>query len=186
MKTSSSRRTARAVECIRRLVSALGESARSVEQRTGLTNAQLFLLRQLDREPGLSINALAERAMTQQSTVSLLVRRLEEAGYVERTRSAADARQVLVTLTRRGRMVTRRAPRTPLGRMVESLDRLPAAEVEALIRGLGSLLRDMRVPAARGPLFEASRSTGGNARSEMKAGGRSQRRASRTSGHAST
>jgi DNA-binding MarR family transcriptional regulator len=123
----------------------------------------LFLLRQVAAHEELSINALAERTMTQQSTVSLLVRRLEEAGFVERTRSSRDARQVLVTLTRQGRLVARRAPKSPLGRMVESLDRLPAGEVEALIHGLGSLLRDMRVPAAAGPLFEASPASRANA-----------------------
>src|SRR5579884_3458405 len=124
--------TGRAVECIRRLVNALGESARTVEQRTGLTNAQLFLLRQLAAERELTINALADRALTQQSTVSLLVRRLERAGYVQRARSPEDARRVHVALTARGRAIVARAPKPPLARMIDSLDRIPSGDVEAL------------------------------------------------------
>lgn len=147
----------RALDCIRRLVSVLGESARSVEQRTGVTNAQLFVLRLLARRPnghGLTINALAAHTLTQQSTVSLLVRRLEGKGYVERRRARDDARRVLVRLTSAGRAIARRAPEPPLARMLRSLDTLPGDEIQALIRGLGSLLRAMKAPPVLEPLFE--------------------------------
>src|SRR5579885_1783876 len=149
--------TARAVDCIRRLVNALGESARAVEQRTGLTNAQLFLLRQLALEHELTINQLAERALTQQSTVSLLVRRLETSGYVLRTRSRDDGRRVCVALTARGRTIIARAPKPPLTRMIEAIDHIAPGEVESLIRGLGALLKEMHVPQVKAPLFERGR-----------------------------
>jgi DNA-binding MarR family transcriptional regulator len=144
------------VESIRRLVAALGESARTVEHRTGLTNAQLFLLRCLQREHELTINELAAHALTQQSTVSLLVSRLEKSGYVRRARSPHDARHVHVSLTNRGRELTRRAPRPPLRRMIDALERLPESDAEGLIRGLNALLKEMRVPAGSSPLFERS------------------------------
>ncbi len=176
------RRTERAVDSVRRLVNALGESARAVEQRTGLTNAQLFLLRQLEEARELTINELAERALTQQSTVSLLVRRLEDAGFVRRTPSPADRRRVCVALTQRGRSLARRAPKPPLARMIDSLGRMPAAEVDALIRGVGALLVEMRVAAAKAPLFEtaehgsgAQKGLGRIARSSTSAGDRSRR-----------
>ncbi len=150
-------RTARAVEAIRRLVGALGESARTVEHRTGLTNAQLFLLRCLQRERELTINELAAHALTQQSTVSLLVSRLEKAGYVRRARSAHDARHVCVSLTPRGRELARRAPRPPLRRMIDALNRLSDDDADGLARGLSALLKEMRVPANSRLLFERSR-----------------------------
>jgi DNA-binding MarR family transcriptional regulator len=147
--------TTRAVDCIRRLVNALGESARTVEQRTGITNAQLFLLRQLHREKELTINELAARALTQQSTVSLLVRRLEAAGLVTRARSPSDGRRVCVTLTARGKTTAARAPEPPIARMLRGLDTMRESDLEALIRGVGALLATMRVPAgAAAPLFE--------------------------------
>jgi DNA-binding MarR family transcriptional regulator len=142
------------VEGVRRLVNALSESARAVERRTGITNAQLFLLRQVEREAELTINELAALALTQQSTVSLLVKKLERAGYVQRKRSAADARRVCVTLTSRGRALARRAPDPPLARMMRALEETPAADVEALIRGVAALLKTMRVPPLSTPLFE--------------------------------
>lgn len=134
----------------------LGESARAVEQGSGVTNAQLFVLRQLERERELTINELAARALTQQSTVSLLARRLEDAGLVTRTRSADDGRRVCVTLTPKGRSVARRAPEPPIARMLRGLDTMRPAEMDALIRGIGALLSVMRVPAdaSNAPLFE--------------------------------
>lgn len=150
----------RALDCIRRLVTALGESARAVEQRTGVTNAQVFVLRLLaqNRESdGLTINALAARTLTQQSTVSLLVQRLESKGFVERQRASDDARRVLVSLTREGRAIARRAPEPPLARMLRSLDTLPGDELQALTHGLGSLLKAMKAPPALEPLFETGK-----------------------------
>lgn len=147
------RRTVRAIGCIRRLVNTLGESARAVEQRTGITNAQLFLLRQLEREDALSINELAARALTQQSTISLLVQKLEKSGYVRRERAADDGRRVLATLTARGRTIVRRAPEPPLARMAGALDRMPARDIEAVIRGIGALLKAMNVSAGTAPLI---------------------------------
>ena len=140
------RQTALAIECIRGLVNVLGESARTVEERTGLTNAQLYLLRLLASETDLTVNDLTARSLTQQSTVSVLVTRLEKADYVERIRSELDARRVHVRLTRRGRALIRRAPEPPLGQMIDALAELPLADAKALVRGIGSLLRQMRVP----------------------------------------
>lgn len=142
------------MECLRRLVNSVGQSARAVEQRTGITNAQLYLLRQIAGKTGLSINELAARALTQQSTVSLLVGRLERAGYVRRQRSAADGRRVEVGLTPRGRALLRRAPNPPMARMLRAIETLPDRDVEAIIRGLGALLTAMRAPLAIRPVFE--------------------------------
>src|ERR1700674_3612218 len=58
-----------ALTAIRVLVGGLRQSARGIERRTGATNAQIFLLQQLAAEPRLSVNDLAERARTNQSTV---------------------------------------------------------------------------------------------------------------------
>src|SRR5579864_7719256 len=83
---------AQALEHVRTLVGALSHSARAVERRTGVTNAQLFILQQLAEAESLSVNDLAARARTQQSTVSIVVARLVGAGFAAKRRSAADGR----------------------------------------------------------------------------------------------
>jgi MarR family transcriptional regulator, lower aerobic nicotinate degradation pathway regulator len=74
-----------ALDAIRKLIRALGDSARMAQGRTGITGAQLFVLRMLAAQPaGLSINELADRTMTHQSSVSVVVSRLAARGLVAR------------------------------------------------------------------------------------------------------
>lgn len=145
-----------ALRGVRHLVGTLQSSARAVEQRTGVTNAQLFLLRALkDREP-LSLGELAALAGTQQSTASLVVKRLVRSGLVRRRASPDDRRRVLLSLTPRGQKRLRRAPVPATARLLEALEGLTAVELRALTRGLDALERELGTrPDEPGMLFEA-------------------------------
>jgi DNA-binding MarR family transcriptional regulator len=83
---------------LRRLVHVLHNASRETERRLGVTGAQLFVLTQLRATPSLSINALAERTMTHQSTVSVVVRRLVRRKLVKKTRAADDAERRALAL----------------------------------------------------------------------------------------
>jgi DNA-binding MarR family transcriptional regulator len=148
---------AKAINDVRALVSALGRSAHAVEQETGLSNAQLFLLGELHASPGLTINELASRAMTRQSTVSILVRRLEERGLVRRERASSDARRVHARLTAKGESLVADAPESPAARLLSALRTLDRDELETLCSSLEKLLRALRAPTGSPPpLFEPS------------------------------
>lgn len=69
----------------------------------GLTYPQYLVLSVLWEEDGQTISAIAARLALESSTITPLVKRLEQAGFVERQRSAADERQVHVRLTEPGR-----------------------------------------------------------------------------------
>ena len=64
------------LDAIRRIVQALRESSRAAEKGVGLSSAQLFVLQTLQETPGLSLNELAERTRTHQSSVSVVVTKL--------------------------------------------------------------------------------------------------------------
>lgn len=66
-------------------------------------NAHYELLARLDEEGPLAAGVLAERLNVKPATVSQMVDELVAVGYVERTRSDADRRLVLVGLTDLGR-----------------------------------------------------------------------------------
>jgi DNA-binding MarR family transcriptional regulator len=135
---------AQALRCIRALVDILYHSARSVESRTGLTNAQLAILRQVASHGPLTVNEIAARVRAGQSGVSMVLSRLEETGLVERTPSKSDRRRVLVSATTVGRRLLRRSPRPPTEQLLKAVDRLSRAEAEQIARGLTSLLNHMR------------------------------------------
>jgi DNA-binding MarR family transcriptional regulator len=144
-----------ALRDLRVLVHHLRRSARAIEQRTGITNAQLFLLRTLARAGAQSVNVLAEQARTDQSTVSIVIQRLERAGLVRKARASEDRRRVLVSLTPLGAALVRRAPVPPTVTLLSALDRLSPADARALARGVRALVRALR-PAPEEPplLFE--------------------------------
>jgi DNA-binding MarR family transcriptional regulator len=130
---------------LRALIGALSRSARTIEARTGVSNAQVFVLQQLQAEEALGINALAARARTGQSAVSIVVRRLVRRGLVTRRRSAADGRRVVVSLTLAGRALIRRAPEPPTTQMLAAVGRLEPRDLRALARGLTALVAAMGI-----------------------------------------
>ncbi|MHC9083585.1 MarR family winged helix-turn-helix transcriptional regulator [Luteimonas sp. RIT-PG2_3] len=68
----------------------------------GMTYPQYLVLSALWEVDGLSISAIGARLSLESSTITPLVKRLEQAGFVERRRSSQDERQVHVHLTRAG------------------------------------------------------------------------------------
>ena len=142
---------------VRALVAALSQSARAVERDTGVTNAQLFVLRELaDNEP-LSINDIAARAMTLHSTASLLVTRLVSLGLVRREADANDARRALITLTARGRRIVDQAPEPPTALVLRALRKLTPQTRGQLDDALTQLLESLGLSREESPpLFERS------------------------------
>jgi DNA-binding MarR family transcriptional regulator len=145
--------TREVLDAIRRIVQALRESSRLAESRVGLSGAQLFVLRTAAESPGLSLNELAERTRTHQSSVSAVVTRLAREGLVRKRTAGGDARRVDVRLSPSGRRRLDRAPRTAQERLVASVADLPGAERARLAATLESLVRGMALPRKRPVMF---------------------------------
>jgi DNA-binding MarR family transcriptional regulator len=153
---------------LRTVIAVLSRSARAIEARTGVTNAQLFVLQQLQTDDVLGINDLAARARTGQSAVSIVVGRLVRRGLVRRRRSVGDGRRVGVSLTVAGRALVRQAPEPPTARMLVAVGRLGRADLRALARGVTALIAAMGI-AGETPsmLFERD----GSRRARTRPGG---------------
>lgn len=145
------------MNAIRALVGALNQSARAIERETGVTNAQLFVLRELAECEPLSINDIAARAMTLQSTASLLVARLVSLRLVRRTADVNDARRALISLTARGRRIADRASEPPTAQVLRALGELRPGTRRGLGDALTQLLDSMGLSRTDSPpLFERS------------------------------
>jgi DNA-binding MarR family transcriptional regulator len=155
MPSNRPRLRARTLDAIRALVGALSRSARSVERRTGVTTAQLFVLRQLAENDRPSLGEIAERTLTRQSTVSVVVARLERRGLLRRERAADDRRRLELSLTAAGRRLLARAPMPTTGRLLGALDELTDEQLRALSAGLDALTTALGVGSrSAGMLFE--------------------------------
>ena len=81
---------------------AVNRTYKPLLDRLGITYPQYLVLLALWEEDGRTVGAIAARLGLESSTVTPLVKRLEAAGLVTRTRNPEDERQVQVRLTKRG------------------------------------------------------------------------------------
>jgi MarR family transcriptional regulator, lower aerobic nicotinate degradation pathway regulator len=131
------------MDYFRQLVQALRTSHRAAEH-LNLTGAQLFIINVIgESDSPLSVGEVAEKTLTDQSTVSVVVTRLVDRGLVARTRSHADSRRAELSLTPAGRKLYRRGPTTlAQRRLASALLRLKPADATALRRILAQIIRD--------------------------------------------
>src|SRR5882672_5587518 len=122
--TGSAQSIARSMNAVRGIVRALRVNTRAIELKMGISLAQLFVLQQLEDRSADSLNELAERTATHQSSVSVVVRRLVDRGLVTRVASPADRRRVQIALTPEGEAMLRGAPPTVQGDLMAGMARM--------------------------------------------------------------
>ncbi|MCJ8519422.1 DNA-binding MarR family transcriptional regulator [Pseudorhizobium tarimense] len=82
---------------------AINRTYKPMLDEMGITYPQYLVLSTLAENDGLTIGAIAERLSLESSTITPPVKRLEQAGLLERRRSKIDERQVNVFLTPAGK-----------------------------------------------------------------------------------
>ena len=75
----------------------------------GLTYPQYLVLNVLWREDGQTVGGIAEQLALESSTLTPLLKRLETAGLIDRTRNPDNERQVVINLTNAGRALKDKA-----------------------------------------------------------------------------
>jgi MarR family transcriptional regulator, organic hydroperoxide resistance regulator len=116
-------------------------SKRMVNQ-VGLTAPQRLAVRFIGRHPGVTLGGLAGLLHLHPGTVTGIVRRLEENGFVTRERSTEDTRRVHLKLTPAGRLVNRRHKGTVEAAVRRMTEDLSAAELDAASRLLARLAEE--------------------------------------------
>jgi len=136
-------RVAEALTALRQIVHSLHRASRSAERAHGVSGAQLFVLQLLADSPAPSLNALAERTLTHQSSVSVVVSRLVSRGLVERSRSPEDGRRIELRLSAAGEELLTQTPAAMQIRLIESLRELPARDLRTLAALLTRVVNSM-------------------------------------------
>ena len=119
--------------------------------RLGLTYPQYLVMLVLWEQDGMSVKEIGERLFLDSGTLTPLLKRMETAGLVKRTRSSQDERQVIVALTPQGEGLKERARSLPLSILAAS--QCSVAELVALKNEVEAL-RD-KLNAAVGEKVEA-------------------------------
>ena len=142
-----------ALDELRRLVQGLRTSSHAVERELGISGAQLFVLRELAAEPGVSIRRVSERTLTDPSSVSTVVSRLVESGLVTRARQASDARAMRLEISRKGAELLARAPEPYQARMIAALRGLAPRRLREFRLALREVVDSLEIERGRAPLF---------------------------------
>ena len=108
----------------------------------GLTYTQYLVFLVLWERDGLTVTEIGERLMLDNGTLSPLLKKLEQEGYLERRRSREDERVVSVMLTETGKALQERAKDVP-AKVASCLD-LPAEKAQALYALLYELLNHQK------------------------------------------
>ena len=88
--------------------------------KLGLTYPQYLVMLVLWEEDGLPVKDIGERLFLDSGTLTPLLKRLEAAGLLKRTRSKEDERQVIVALTPQGEGLKEKARSLPLSILAAS------------------------------------------------------------------
>ncbi|MGZ3743112.1 MAG: MarR family winged helix-turn-helix transcriptional regulator [Pseudobdellovibrionaceae bacterium] len=142
------------MDSIRKIVKSLRQASKLTEKKIGLSAAQLFVLQKIaESDKPLSINELAKRTLTHQSSVSVVVAKLMKSKMVERLASKEDARAVEIRLSKKGReLVTENLPLIQ-ERLVEGISRLSPVERNGLVKGLNALIEKAGLQGEEPSLF---------------------------------
>jgi MarR family transcriptional regulator, organic hydroperoxide resistance regulator len=81
--------------------------------RLGLTYPQYLVMLVLWERDGVPVKEIGERLFLDSGTLTPLLKRLEQAGLIKRTRSTEDERQVLIGLTLHGQALKDKARSVP-------------------------------------------------------------------------
>jgi DNA-binding MarR family transcriptional regulator len=120
--------------------------------RLGVSMAQFHILVTLQRSGVMTMSRLADLLGVSQSNASGLIDRLEERGFVVRTRVAEDRRIVLVTVTDAGTKLIQENDALSDELMRDVLARLDRAELPAIARATAEVrvaLEATTTPPAR-------------------------------------
>jgi len=93
----------------------MSKAYRPLLEPLGLTYPQYLVMMVLWAGDGLTVSEIGERLFLDSATLTPLLKRLQAAGLVTRTRASNDERQVLIALTAAGRALKAKAGSVPSG-----------------------------------------------------------------------
>ncbi|WP_049623153.1 MarR family winged helix-turn-helix transcriptional regulator [Frateuria defendens] len=94
---------------------AMNKVYRKLLRKLDLTYPQYLVMLVLWEGDELTVSQIGERLFLDSATLTPLLKRLEAAGLITRTRAAGDERQVIIALTRQGRALKAQAEAVPQG-----------------------------------------------------------------------
>ena len=119
---------------------AFGRAYKPLLDAVGLTYTQYIAMVALSDEDDQTVRALGEKLFLESNTLTPILKKLEQVGFITRQRDAADERQVRVSLTPAGRSLLDSNPAASLVDATGLGDEFPSVQ-KTVVRLRDNLLR---------------------------------------------
>lgn len=107
---------------------AFGRAYKPILDALGLTYTQYIAMVALSEADEQTVSALGEKLFLESNTLTPILKKLEQMGYIRRQRDPADERQVQVSLTTAGRRLIEKDLGAPLVEATGLGDEFPAVQ----------------------------------------------------------
>ena len=125
-----------ALIALRKIQQRTDQASKRLAQTVGLTPSQLMVLQYLQERGDISAGDIAALTQLKHATITALVDKLVERGYVSRRKGLEDKRKVWLTLESDGRDAIRSAPNLLQETFAERFLTLPSWQQSMLIAAL--------------------------------------------------
>jgi DNA-binding MarR family transcriptional regulator len=141
------------MQALRRIIKAIQNYSYEVSDMFGITGPQLWAIKTISQDEGLSLGELSKRMYLHPSTITGLIDRLEKKGCVERHRDQEDRRVIKLRLTSSGRELVERAPNPIQGKMIYGLRKLTRTELNSVHDAIQKLVKIMEAQDVKATFF---------------------------------
>lgn len=138
----------RVIIALRRVIRAVDLHSRTLAASHGLTGPQALILKALQKG-SLSAGELASRVSLSQGTVTDILNRLEQRGFIRRLRDTRDRRRVLVEVTLAGLALLQQSPPLLQDRFIQRFHDLHEWEQTQLLSSLQRIAAMISTPVRR-------------------------------------
>ncbi|MGD2124666.1 MAG: MarR family transcriptional regulator [Desulfobacteraceae bacterium] len=161
--------TEKIVILIRRYVRLRALYTKELAKNYGLSVPQLLCLQCLYENGNMSMSEIAENIMVNMSTVTGIVDRLEQKGFLKRLRVSTDRRVITIALTEKGKSLAENSPPAVHHKIIQAVKKLSEPEREEIFQALNRLsglidVDDGDKDAALPPVIEQAKNAVGHLR----------------------
>ena len=121
---------------LRQILRAVSLHSRHLIRYVGVTGPQLMLIREIAADAGVSSSKLTRIASMSHATVSTILKRLDERGFIRRERSATDRRTTHLFVTQKAYNLLRTNPDPLQGQFLQEFSQLDNWEQHMLISSI--------------------------------------------------
>ena len=133
----------RFVQLLWQLDHALNKRSRRMLRVLGVTAPQRFIIRVIALRPGATPSRIARYLHVTPATVTRVVQRMEEAGFLRREPDPDDSRRVLLHLTAKARRIEEKAGSAGESPISRVLARSPPTRVQETALMLSALIEEL-------------------------------------------